>query len=66
MGVKKIISLYRAMLVKNLRESTAYKLDFLLGVLAHLTPVVALLMVTVANLFFSFGLKFYHSSGGGK
>lgn len=47
MGVKKIISLYRAMLVKNLRESTAYKLDFLLGVLAHLLMQASSLLLVV-------------------
>lgn len=49
MVVKRIFSLYSAMLLKNLRESTAYKLDFLLGVVAHLLMQASslLLLMTV-------------------
>ena len=36
MAVRKFFSLYGAMLLKNMRESTAYKFDFILGILAHL------------------------------
>ena len=36
MEVRKYLSLYHAMVYKNLQESAAYKLDFRIGILAHL------------------------------
>lgn len=36
MGVKRYLSLYPSFLAKNLRESLAYKADFIMGVTAHL------------------------------
>lgn len=47
MGVKKFFSLYKAMMFKNLRESTAYKLDFVLGVSAHLLMQASSLLLVM-------------------
>ncbi len=47
MGVKRLFSLYGAMFLKNLRESTAYKLDFVLGVMAHLLMQASSLLLVV-------------------
>lgn len=54
MGVKRYFLLYPGFLVKNLRESVAYKLDFVMGVSAHL------LIQTTGILFLS--IVFSHAA----
>ncbi len=47
MAVKKYILLFSGMLYKNMRESTSYKLDFVVGVLAHLIIQISSLFCTI-------------------
>lgn len=62
MGAKRVFSLFISFFIKNLRESTAYKLDFFVGISAHLimqTCNVLFINLLFSNISFLHGWNYY-------